>query len=317
MQNTFLSVIVVLQTHEEIQQLAGLLENLYPVLKNNYSDYEIILVNNTHGRRLGDQIEPLLDDLKHNIFLLNLSSAVNRNHAIIAGLDRSNGDYSVIFEFDFRHKPQIINDLFKKSREGNDIVYLQAKHRQSNFRGRFFYKLFYYILKNYSNLKIDEKAHDTRIISRRALNSLLRLRENLRYMKALYSLVGYQTASIQVDEPLMHDPSASFSEKFRTSLVAITSFTTFLRSMMLWIFLTSILFMGVVIYNAVKVKISNYDIFGDYYEAVPGWTFIVVLISIFFAITCLNLYIMSIYLSNIYKEIKHRPMYIIESVQRF
>ena len=48
-----------------------------------------------------------------------------------------------------------------------------------------------------------------------------------------------------------------------------------------------------------------------------SWTFLVVLISIFFAITCLNLYIMSIYLSNIYNEIKQRPLYIIESVKRF
>ncbi len=76
-------------------------------------------------------------------------------------------------------------------------------------------------------------------------------------------------------------------------------------------------FLGMVIFNAIKVKVSNYDVFGDYYEAVPGWTFIVVLMSIFFAITCLNLYIMSIYLSNIYNEIKQRPLYIIESVRRF
>ena len=207
------------------------------------------------------------------------------------------------------------DELLKKERL--IIVYLKAKQRSSGIRGRFFYKLFYSILKNYSNLKIDEKAHDTRIISRRALNSLLRLRENLRYMKALYSIVGYKTASISVEEPLVHDPSISFSEKFRTSLVAISSFTTFLRSMMLWIFIISIFFLGIVIFNAIKVKVTNYDIFGDFYEAVPGWTFIVVLMSIFFAITCLNLYIMSIYLGNIYTEIKHRPMYIIESVQRF
>jgi len=41
------------------------------------------------------------------------------------------------------------------------------------------------------------------------------------------------------------------------------------------------------------------------------------MISSFFAITCLNLYIMSIYLSNIYAEIKNRPLYIIESVKRY
>lgn len=317
MNNTFLSIITVVQNHDEIQLIPDLLDNLYSVLKENFSDFEIILVNNTNGRDFSRTLEPLDDALKHNIFQLNLSSAVNKNHAFLAGLDRANGDYTVIFEFDFYQKASIVLDLFEKSKKGNDIVYLQAKNRQSNLRGRFFYKLFYHILKNYSDLQIDEKAHDTRIISRRALNSLLRLRENLRYMKALYPLVGYKTASIVVDEPLQHDPSLSFSEKFRTSLVAITSFTTFLRSMMLWIFIVSILFMGVVIFNAVKVKLSNYDVFGEYHEALPGWTFIVVLMSIFFAITCLNLYIMSIYLSNIYNEIKQRPLYIIESVRRF
>jgi K+-transporting ATPase A subunit len=44
---------------------------------------------------------------------------------------------------------------------------------------------------------------------------------------------------------------------------------------------------------------------------------LVVLMSVFFAITCLTLYIMSIYLSHIYNEIKNRPLYIIESVKRY
>ena len=122
--------------------------------------------------------------------------------------------------------------------------------------------------------------------------------------------------SIEISEELKSE-QVGFNEKFRTSLVAITSFTTFLRSLLLWIFLGSLVFLGVVIFNAIKVKMSGVDIFGTYHEAVPGWTFLVILTSIFFATTCLMLYIMSIYLSNIYQEIKHRPMYIIESVQRF
>jgi len=73
----------------------------------------------------------------------------------------------------------------------------------------------------------------------------------------------------------------------------------------------------IVIINALKVKFAGYDLLGNPQEAVSGWTFLVVLMSIFFAITCLNLYIMAIYLANIYHEIKKRPLYIIESVQRF
>jgi hypothetical protein len=67
----------------------------------------------------------------------------------------------------------------------------------------------------------------------------------------------------------------------------------------------------------VKVKLTNIDVFGERQPVLSGWSFLVVMISSFFTITCLNLYIMSIYLSNIYAEIKNRPLYIIESVRRF
>lgn len=290
--------------------------HLHKVLEGAFSDYEIIIVNNTYERDFSNVTNKLPDALRQNIFLLNLSSPVNKNHAIVAGLDRANGDYTLIYEPLFYDKPELIVDLYEESIKGVDIVYLKANSRQTKIRYRLFYKIFYWILKKYSDLEIDDRAHDTRIISRRALNSLLRMRENMRYMKAIYSIIGYRTSFIEVEEPIKKDDS-SFSEKFRTSLVAITSFTSFLRSLLLWIFITSIVFMVAVLFNAVKVKITNVDIFGTYHEAIPGWTFLVVISSIFFAITCLMLYIMSIYLSNIYQEIKHRPMYLIESVRRF
>jgi hypothetical protein len=316
MHNCFISVVSVIEGQDDIKKLPEFLTGLHQVLVSNFSDHEIILVNNSHGLSPDVAISALSQDIKQNIFLLNLSAQVNKNHAMVAGLDRSNGDYTLIFEFNFHQMPYLVTQLFEESFKGNDMVYLKARSRQSNIRFKLFYKLFYWILRNYSNLKVDDRAHDSRIISRRALNSLLRLRENLRYMKAIYSIVGYRTTCLEVDLPLAHD-GTGFGEKFSTSLVAITSFTNFLRALLGWIFLGAILIMLVVTYNAIKVKFTNVDIFGEYHAVVPGWTFLVVLSSVFFAITCLILYIMSIYLSNIYEEIKHRPMYIIESVKRF
>lgn len=316
MHNSFISIVTIIESLQDLQRLPVYLKGISHVLKSNFADHEIILVNNSHIRDFGLATEQLSPDIKKDIYLLNLSSPVNRNHAIVAGLDRANGDYTLIFDLTFFEQPHLITRLYEKAATGRDIVYLRANKRKSKKRFTLFYSAFYWVLKNYSELKIDDRAHDSRIISRRALNSLLRLRENLRYMKAIYSIIGYQTAFIEVDKPIQEDNS-SFSEKFRTSLVAITSFTTFLRSLLLWIFIISILFMSLVIANAIKVKLTNIDFLGTYHEALPGWTFLVVLSSIFFAITCLMLYIMSIYLSNIYQEIKHRPMYILESIKRF
>lgn len=315
MNNSFISIVTVIERTENPALLSDFLTNVFGVLQKSFSDFEIILVNNSFSRGVKESLDKLPPTLKQNIFLLNLSTPVNKNHAIVAGLDRANGDYTLIFDVSLGHKPELILSLYEKSQTGIDIVYLRAKNRAAKLRNRPFYSLFYWILKKYSNLQVDDRAFDSRIISRRALNSLLRLRENLRYMKAIYSIIGYRMEYLEIDEPLKTD-GTTFSEKFRTSLVAISSFTTFLRSLLLWIFLGSLFFLGVVIFNAIKVKVSNIDIFGAYHEAVPGWTFLVIMSSIFFAITCLILYIMSIYLSNIYQEIKHRPMYIIESVQR-
>ncbi|MCI5080126.1 MAG: glycosyltransferase [Saprospiraceae bacterium] len=317
MNNSFISVITVLHSPHELRQLPGMLNAIHPVLQQHFADFEIILVNNGIHETLTEFIDPLPDALKHNIFLVKLSNQTIRNHAILAGLDRSNGDYTVLFEQAFTHKPEIILELYNKSREGYDIVYLRAINKKRKTGLGLFYRIFYYILRHYSDLKIDENAHNTRIISRRALNSILRLRENLRYMKAIYSMVGYQTIHIEVPEQVEPAVEENLGDRFKTSLIAITSYTTFLRSLLLGIFIFSSLFLVMVVVNALKVKFTGIDLFGNVGQAVDGWTFLVILIAVFFAITCLNLYIISIYLSNIYAEIKQRPLYIIESVKRF
>jgi hypothetical protein len=317
--HSFISVVNVIQSNRQTRELSAWLRSLYAELKIQFSDFEFVLVNNHCDQTLIDEvITPLPADLRKNIFLLNLSAFVSRDNALLAGLDRANGDYTVIFEFDFSEKPQLVTQLWEASQKGTDIVYLRARERRLSLTSRLLYKVFYYIMQRYSGLRLDPRAHHTRIISRRALNSLLRLRENSHYLKANYALVGYNTASLDVTEPILPDPEATSGGQFRASLVAITSFTTFLRTLLLWIFLFSVIFASLAIFNAVKVKLTNIDIFGEHVtSSLTGWASLVVLMSIFFAITCLNLYVMSIYLSNIYSEIKNRPLYIIESVKRY
>lgn len=316
--HSFISIAGVLQRQEELRLLTRWLTGLHEQVISNFSDFEFVLVNNgLFSKEIDAAIGPLPEELRKNIYLLNLSATVSRDNALLAGLDRSNGDYTLIFEFDFTDQPELIHTLWERSQQGYDIVYLRAGERRLSMPQRLLYRVFYGIMKRYSGLKLDPWAHHTRIISRRALNSLLRLRENSHYLKANYAMVGYNTSHIPVAIPLHPGPELRFGAQFRSALVAVTSFTTFLRSLMLWIFLSSVLFAGIAAFNAVKVKLTNVDIFGDRVESLSGWAFLVVLISVFFAITCLNLYIMSIYLSNIYSEIKNRPLYIIESVKRY
>lgn len=146
--NSFLSVVTVLQFSDEVTHLTLYLQNIYPILKQHFADFEIIVVNNHVNADFNAVIDPLDADLKHNIFLLNLSAETERNHAIVAGLDRANGDYTAIFELAFYQQPQLLLELFRQSQLGYDIVYLRARDRRISWRYTFFYRVFHYILKN-------------------------------------------------------------------------------------------------------------------------------------------------------------------------
>ncbi len=317
MYNSFISIVGVLQADYQLKHLVAYLKATHEQLSSSFSDFEIILINNHLNEQPDHYINELPAEVRKDVFLLNLSANTLKNHAILAGLDRANGDYAIVFDLELYAQPHLISTLFEKSRSGYDIVYLRSATRKLPWHIRRFNKLFYQIMRRFSALTIDEGAYDTRIISRRALNSLLKMRENLRYMKAIYSIVGFPTTAITLDKAMEEPEKRSFQERFKTSLIAIASFTTFLRSLLLGIFILAFVFMLGIVANALLVKFAGYDIFGNPGEAVPGWTFLVILISIFFAANFLILYIMSIYLSNIYQEIKQRPLYIIESIRRF
>ncbi len=316
MHNSFISVILVIDKEDDWQQLPKRLQKLHHQLHKTFAHWEIILVNNTERRKIRTLFQKLQEDLRSGLYLIHLARKTAWNHAALAGLDRANGDYTVLLEAAFIDLPQgCLLALYEKAREGYDIVYLQAPYRRATLLQKLLYAVFYRIMQKHSDLDIDPLAHNTRIISRRALNALLRLREKLPFLKAIYSLVGYRSAPLPVELPLERR-NTPLKQQLRDSLLSITSYTHFLRSILLRIFLFATAFLFIVTGNALSVKFIGKDLLGNPQEAVSGWTFLVVLISAFFAMTFLILYIMSIYLSNIYQEIKQRPLYLVESFQR-
>jgi len=314
MQTTFLSIVLLIDELPDRRAIVQNLPALHQHVIEGFTNYEYVLINNCPESRPEEDLAGLSAEIRPYVYLINLSSRTDRNHAWLAGLDRANGDYTVLFETAMLSNPTLISQLYNKSVEGFDLVYLRAPKRDTSRLG-LFYHLFHWIMRRYSQLQIDELAHHSRIISRRALNSLLRLRENLRYMKAVYSLVGFQTTYLETD--IVLQSPENFRERFRTSLLAISSYTTFLRALMGWIFAGSFIFLLGVVSNALLVRFAGIDLLGRPEQAVSGWTYLVVLIAVFFAVVSLQLYLMSIYLGNIYQEIKQRPLYIIESIRRF
>jgi hypothetical protein len=321
MYNAFISVVALVYPEEKY--ISRYLLNIHRVLKENFKYYEIILVNNGLDTGVVKKATVhLAEEIKKDITILNLSKYTHKDNAIIAGLDRANGDYTVIFDMNLYEKADLFVDLYKKTQENFDIVFLQYRQRKLPFHRLIFFKAFYSIMKKYSEIDIHMNMHNCSIISRRALNSITKVRERYLYLKGVFSFVGFNTAAIEADIPeekgqgkfdayLFQSPNPSVSQ----AIGAILSFTNFLHRLLLLSFFIALSFSCFVTADAILIKLSGVDLFGQIQKNTDV-EYLVVLVSIMFSLLFFILYIFSIYLTNINREIKQRPEYFIKSIQR-
>jgi hypothetical protein len=311
---SFISLVSLVVPDEE--NVRKFLRNTHAALKENFSDYEIILVNNKTYRDIRQVTLELDQDIRKDVTVINLSKEVSVDNALVAGLDRANGDYTIIFDMNFADNPALILQLYSKTQSNNDIVYIKHKKRKLRFIQRVLFGGFFAILHKLSDLRVDINMDKSRIISRRALNSILKVRENLNYIKGTFSYVGYSTDFIEVESPKT-EGKGSISRQFNFALMALISFTDVLNRLFQWIFILSLLFSFIVSLDAIFIKLFGFDVFGTIQDnVIPGWSFLIVTLAIMFTLVSLMLYLLSMYMSSLNKEIKNRPIYIIESIQR-
>ncbi|MEZ4981067.1 MAG: hypothetical protein R2769_05660 [Saprospiraceae bacterium] len=117
MKPVFISTIAVIQHPGDWDVLKVYLQNVGNHLMESFTDFEIILIQNIENRLRNFDWSQIPPDIRKNIFLLKLSNPVNRNHAILAGLDRANGDYSLVFGLEMHDHAEMISKLYQKTQE--------------------------------------------------------------------------------------------------------------------------------------------------------------------------------------------------------
>ena len=127
---------VVAPVYNEEECIKEYVDQTVNILKKNYLNYELILVDDGSNDNTTKIIEQILKE-KGNIRLILLSRNYGREIAMSAGLDTAIGDYVVIMDSDLQDNPHIIPKLIDKAVEGFDVVYAA----RSNRKGESFLKI--------------------------------------------------------------------------------------------------------------------------------------------------------------------------------
>lgn len=303
-----LSIVVPVYNEEDVvevffQRLIGALESLQ-------CNKEIIFINDGST----DSTFTILERFKqHNpeVAIIDLSRNFGKEIAMTAGLDHANGDATVVIDADLQDPPELIRELFSYWQEGYDVVYARRIDRKGEtFLKKITASIFYRFIMSASRVPIPRDTGDFRLMSRRAVDSLNRLRERHRFMKGLFAWIGFPQKSV-----LYHrDPRYAGNSKWNYwklwnfAIEGITSFTDApLRlAMYLGLFTSLIAF----IYGA--WVIFKTLVFG---ESVIGYPSLMVVILFLGGIQLVGIGIMGEYLGRTFSETKNRPLYLIKNYE--
>ena len=237
-----------------------------------------------------------------------LSRNFGKEAAMTAGLDHVTTDAAVVIDSDLQDPPELIPALVEQWRAGFDVVYATRSARQgeTSFK-RFTAAAFYRSMNHLSDTAIPRDTGDFRLLSRRALDALGQLRERQRFMKGLFSWIGYrQTAVRYLREPRQAGITKwNYWRLAQLAIEGITSFSTAPLRLATWVGVASAGFAFVYGFF-VLIRALFYG------DAVRGYPTLMLVILFLGGVQLLALGVIGEYLGRNYAESKRRPLYFIE-----
>lgn len=241
------------------------------------------------------------------ITLIDLSRNFGKEIALSAGLHKAAGDAVVIIDADLQDPPELIPELIKEWENGYDVVYAKRTHRD----GESFLKMttahfFYRIMQRVGKFTIPEDTGDFRILSRRAVSALNTFKEHHRFMKGLFSWIGFKQKAVhyQRDDRRAGESKWNYWHLWNFALDGITSFTIAPLKISTYIGLVTALgAFGYGIYMVIETLLHG--------NKVAGYPSLIVIVLILGGVQLVAIGVLGEYLGRIFNETKQRPLYFI------
>lgn len=299
---------LVLPIYNEEKTLPELYGRLCALMERLDGAAEVLLVDD--GSRDGSFALMLDFHRQDSRFrLIRFSRNFGHQIAITAGMDFARGEAVVVMDADLQDPPEVVLEMAERWRDGFDIVYAERAERQ----GETWFKRktadwFYRLQRRLTDVDIPANVGDFRLVDRKALDAFKSLRENNRYVRGMFSWIGFRQTSVKFTRAprFAGKPQYTFWKSLKLAVDALISFSYVPLRVALSIGgLVSVLS---VLYgiSAIGYKLAGYN--------VPGWTSLVVLVSFLGGLQLMVLGVAGEYLGRIYEEVKNRPLYIVRSL---
>ena len=240
---------------------------------------------------------------------VSLSRNFGKEIALTAGLELAGDVAALIFiDADLQHPPQVIADLVKQWENGYQIVATNRETIRYSITRKMGARFFYFMLNRFSDLKVQPKGTDFRLLDREVLKVLKTFEERTRFFRGLIDWMGFKKTFITFAAPDRANGQSTFKLGNLVQM-AVNSFTTF---SLLPLRVTGWLGLTVV---SLSLTVLFYMIITQFFfaQVFTPLAYFVVFNTLLFGVVLAALGLIALYIGHIHTEVIRRPLYIVQN----
>lgn len=303
---------IIVPMFNEAAGLDRLFERLGQVMERLGLSYEIVVIDD------GSTDETLAGLIAHRarnpaIRLISFSRSFGKDIALSAGLERARGRAVVPLDADLQDPPELIEQMIPLWRAGYDVVYATRKLRPGDtWLKRVTAHFFYRVFDTVADVPIPRDTGDFRLLDRRVVDVVIRLPERTRFMKGLFTWVGFKQTAIfyEREERQTGGTNWNYWQLWNFAVDGITSFSSV--PLKVWSYFGFVI-SGFAFLYAVVLAVRK--LLDDVH--VPGYTSLMVVLLFLGGVQLITLGILGEYMGRVYNEVKGRPLYVVREMHGF
>lgn len=236
---------------------------------------------------------------------VRFSRNFGKEAAIFAGLAQARGDCTAVMDCDLQHPPEKVVEMYRLWQEGYQVVEgIKVSRGRENPLHTLAAKMFYSAISGAMGIDMS-KASDFKLLDRRAVDTLLAMREKNAFFRALSSWIGFSTAQVEFEvQPRLEGESKwSIRSLVRYAITNIAAFSVAPLQLVTLLGAAVFLCSAVLGVWSLWQKVTG--------RALEGFTTVILLQLLIGSILMVCLGIIGYYIGKIYEELKDRPRYIL------
>lgn len=305
------SIVVPLYNEEQvIDELFGRLV----LLEDARVEFDLLFVNDGSSDATSPKIRQLITAAGRGR-LVELSRNWGQQAAFRAGLEYADGDAVVLMDGDLQDPPEFIPQMVEAWLNGANAVTACRRSRQERGLRRLLFDAFHWTFFRLTDGAMPQGSGTFGLFDRKIAEHIKTLNEVTLFLPALRHWPGYRREVVYYDrqERAAGETKQSLSRLFRYAWDGIVSFSELpLRWITVVGVLVSLCGFAYAALLIVQRVLQAFGYFTDF--EVLGFTTIVVAVLTMGGLQLIALGVVGEYVARIYREAKHRPVFLVDEV---